>query len=61
MSDAAITTDIIAGFPGETEEHHATGLSLIHELKFADAHVFPYSRRPGTSAHHMRDQVAPPE
>ena len=61
MSDAGITTDIIAGFPGETEEHHATGLSLIHELKFADAHVFPYSRRPGTSAHHMPDQVAPPD
>ena len=59
VSDAGITTDIIAGFPGEAEEHHAAGLSLVHDLKFADAHVFPYSQRPGTSAHHMPDQVAP--
>jgi len=61
VSDAGITTDVIAGFPGETEKHHATGLSLMHELKFADVHVFPYSRRPGTSAHRMSDQVAPPD
>ena len=60
VSDAGITTDIIAGFPGETAEHHDAGLSLVSQLKFADAHVFPYSRRPGTSAHHMPDQVAPP-
>ena len=56
---AAITTDVIAGFPGETERDHAAGLDLVRELGFADAHVFPYSRRPGTSAHHMPDQVAP--
>ena len=59
VSDAGITTDVIAGFPGEAEEHHAAGLSLVHDLKFADAHVFPYSQRPGTSAHHMPDQIAP--
>ena len=58
---AGITTDVIAGFPGETERDHAAGLALVREIKFADAHVFPYSRRPGTSAHHMPDQVAPPD
>ena len=61
VPDAGITTDVIAGFPGETEEDHATGVALVRELKFADAHVFPYSRRPGTSAHYMPDQVPPPD
>jgi threonylcarbamoyladenosine tRNA methylthiotransferase MtaB len=56
---AAVTTDVIAGFPGETEQDHTSGLALIREMKFADAHVFPYSRRPGTSAHHMPHQVSP--
>ncbi len=59
VADAAITTDVIAGFPGETEQDHAKGLTLVGEIGFADAHVFPYSQRPGTSAHHMHDQVAP--
>ena len=56
---AGITTDVIAGFPGETEQDHAAGLDLIREIKFADAHVFPYSQRPGTSAHYMPNQVPP--
>ena len=56
---AAITTDVIAGFPGETEQDHAAGLAMIREMKFADAHVFPYSQRPGTSAHHVPNQVSP--
>ena len=59
VPNAGITTDVIAGFPGETEQDHAAGLCLVREMKFADAHVFPYSRRPGTSAHHMPDQVSP--
>lgn len=61
VPDVGVTTDVIAGFPGETERDHATGMALLHEIKFADAHVFPYSQRPGTSAHHMPDQVSPPE
>ena len=61
VSDVGITTDVIAGFPGETEDDHATGLTLVSELSFSDAHIFPYSQRPGTSAHHMRDQVSPAE
>ncbi len=56
---AGITTDAIAGFPGETEQDHAAGLALVREMAFSDAHIFPYSQRPGTSAHHMHDQVAP--
>ncbi len=58
---AGITTDVIAGFPGETDQDHAAGLFLVCELEFADAHVFPYSQRPGTSAHHMPNQVSPEE
>lgn len=56
---AGITTDVIAGFPGETEDDHTQGLALAADLGFADAHVFPYSQRPGTSAHYLTDQVDP--
>lgn len=61
VPNAGITTDVIAGFPAETERDHATGMALVREIKFANAHVFPYSRRPGTSAHHMPHQVPPPD
>ncbi|MDE2786797.1 MAG: tRNA (N(6)-L-threonylcarbamoyladenosine(37)-C(2))-methylthiotransferase MtaB [Chloroflexota bacterium] len=61
VPNAGVTTDVIAGFPGETERDHAVGLCLVREIKFADAHVFPYSQRPGTSAFHMRDHVPPPD
>lgn len=47
---AAITTDMIAGFPGETEADFAAELEQVRRLAFADAHIFPYSRRPGTPA-----------
>ena len=59
VSGAGVTTDVIAGFPGETEQDHSAGLLLVREIGFADAHVFPYSQRPGTSAHHMSLQVSP--
>ena len=48
--DAAITTDLIAGFPSETEEDFEGTLSLIREAGFARVHAFPYSPRPGTNA-----------
>ena len=48
---AAITTDIIAGFPAETEEYFATTLDFAREIAFSDIHVFPYSRRQGTAAY----------
>lgn len=57
--DCAITTDIIAGFPGETEEDHAQTLSFIEAAGFAKVHVFPYSKRPGTDAASLPHQVSP--
>ncbi|MEP7136164.1 MAG: tRNA (N(6)-L-threonylcarbamoyladenosine(37)-C(2))-methylthiotransferase MtaB [Chloroflexota bacterium] len=59
MPDVAITTDIIAGFPGETEEEFAQTLEFVREINFADGHVFTYSPRPGTGAARMKGQVKP--
>ncbi len=55
--DFAITTDVIAGFPGETDEEHAETLAFIESIPFAGGHIFPYSPRPGTPAARMKDQV----
>ena len=52
----ALTTDLIPGFPGETEEDQAQTLAFVEKCGFADMHVFPYSRRPGTRADAMPDQ-----
>lgn len=54
----AISTDIIVGFPGETEEEFTESLDFIRKLKFAKVHVFPYSPRTGTPAAKMENQVA---
>ena len=54
----ALTCDLIAGFPGETEEDHAATLEFIGRCAFADMHVFPYSRRPGTPADIMPGQLS---
>jgi len=59
MPDVAITTDIIAGFPGETEEEFAGTLDFVREMNFAGGHVFTYSPRPGTGAARMKGQVKP--
>jgi threonylcarbamoyladenosine tRNA methylthiotransferase MtaB len=59
MPDFAITTDIIAGFPGETEEEFAQTLEFVREINFAGGHVFTYSPRPGTGAARMKGQVKP--
>ncbi|HWQ04924.1 MAG TPA: tRNA (N(6)-L-threonylcarbamoyladenosine(37)-C(2))-methylthiotransferase MtaB [Longilinea sp.] len=53
----AITTDLIAGFPGETEAEFAEGLGFVEEMQFADGHVFTYSERPGTPAVRLPDMV----
>ena len=53
----AITTDLIVGFPGETEEEFAATLAFLEQARFAGMHIFPYSRRPGTPAAAMPDQV----
>ena len=59
MPDAAITTDIIAGFPGETDEEFAETLGFVKEMQFSGGHVFSYSPRPGTGAARMKGQVKP--
>ena len=53
----AITTDMIVGFPGETEAEFAQSLDFIRRCAFAAMHIFPYSKRPGTPAAAMPDQV----
>lgn len=53
----AITTDVIAGFPGETEQEHEETMAFIEEIGFARIHVFPYSRREGTKAALMQGQL----
>ena len=53
----AVTTDMIVAFPGETEEEFAQSLAFIQECGFADMHIFPYSRRPGTVADKMPGQL----
>ncbi len=52
----AITTDMIVAFPGETEAEFAQSLAFIEKCAFADMHIFPYSRRPGTPADKMAGQ-----
>ena len=52
----AVTTDMIVAFPGETEEEFAESLAFIRKCGFADMHIFPYSRRPGTPADKMPGQ-----
>ena len=54
--DCAVTTDMIVAFPGETEEEFAESLAFIRKCSFADMHIFPYSRRPGTPADKMPGQ-----
>ncbi|MEV5707819.1 tRNA (N6-isopentenyl adenosine(37)-C2)-methylthiotransferase MiaB [Actinoallomurus sp. NPDC052274] len=57
IPEAAITTDIIVGFPGETEEDFEQTLHVVREARFAGAFTFQYSKRPGTPAAEMADQV----
>ncbi|MBD8079231.1 tRNA (N6-isopentenyl adenosine(37)-C2)-methylthiotransferase MiaB [Cellulosimicrobium arenosum] len=57
LPDAAITTDIIVGFPGETEEDFAETLRVVEASRFSSAFIFQYSPRPGTPAATMGDQL----
>ncbi|UDY24134.1 tRNA (N6-isopentenyl adenosine(37)-C2)-methylthiotransferase MiaB [Nocardioides sp. Kera G14] len=59
IPDAAITTDIIVGFPGETEEDFLETLKVVEESRFSGAFTFQYSKRPGTPAATMDEQVDP--
>ena len=53
----AVTTDMIVAFPGETEEEFSQSLAFMEQCGFADMHIFPYSRRPGTPADKMPQQL----
>ncbi len=57
LPDLAITSDVIVGFPGETEEEFMETYNFIRDHRFAELHVFPYSMRTGTPAARMTDQI----
>nr|WP_307857452.1 tRNA (N6-isopentenyl adenosine(37)-C2)-methylthiotransferase MiaB [Mycobacterium sp. SM1] len=57
IPQAAITTDVIVGFPGETEQDFAATLEVVRQARFAGAFTFQYSKRPGTPAAELADQV----
>ena len=59
IPDVALTTDVIAGFPGETEEEFEATKAFVRRMGFAGGHVFTYSPRPGTAAFKMKDRVKP--
>ena len=59
--ECAITTDMIVGFPGEDEEEFSKTLSFIEKCRFASMHIFPYSRRAGTPADKMENQLTQSE
>lgn len=58
VKDVSITTDVIAGFPGETEEEFLESYNFCKEMRFAKMHIFPYSKRAGTKAAHMTGHVS---
>lgn len=57
--DVAITTDLIVGFPGESEEEWKETLRFVKKVRFSEIHVFPYSARKGTLAASLKDQIDP--
>jgi len=59
IADAAITTDIIVGFPGESEDDFQATLDVVERARFASAFTFQYSKRPGTPAAQLPDQIDP--
>ena len=56
--DCALTTDVMVGFPGETQEEFEQSLHFVESIRFSRVHVFAYSRRPGTRADKFPDQVS---
>lgn len=57
FSDCAVTTDVMTGFPGETDEDFSESLAFVKRVGFSAAHIFPYSQREGTPAAKRNDQV----
>jgi threonylcarbamoyladenosine tRNA methylthiotransferase MtaB len=60
IPDLTVTTDLIAGFPGESDADFDAGLAFVTACRFAHAHVFPFSAREGTAAARFSDQAPPP-
>jgi threonylcarbamoyladenosine tRNA methylthiotransferase MtaB len=60
IPDLTLTTDLIVGFPGESEADFAEGAAFVEEMRFAQAHLFPYSPRPGTAAASFAGAVPAP-
>lgn len=58
VPDIGLTTDVIVGFPGETEEEFAATCDFVRDIGFLKMHVFPYSRRKDTAAYYMKDQIS---
>lgn len=58
IPDLAVSTDVIAGFPGETDDEFETSLAFVREMDFMKLHVFRYSKRPGTAAARMPGHVS---
>jgi threonylcarbamoyladenosine tRNA methylthiotransferase MtaB len=59
IPDLIVTTDLIVGFPGETDDDFDAGLEFVEEMRFAHAHIFPFSARPGTAAASFGSRVLP--
>jgi threonylcarbamoyladenosine tRNA methylthiotransferase MtaB len=59
VPEIALTTDVIVGFPGETEEEFRETLRFVETVQFSKVHVFPYSNRPGTEAAQFSNQIDP--
>lgn len=59
FTDFTFTTDIIVGFPGETDQDFEETLNVVQKIKFAKVHAFPFSIRPGTKAERMDQHIAP--
>ena len=57
IPDLILTSDLIVGFPGESEDDFVAGMAFVEEMRFAHAHVFPFSARPGTAAAKFAGQV----
>jgi threonylcarbamoyladenosine tRNA methylthiotransferase MtaB len=61
IDDAAITTDVVVGFPGESEADFADTLEIARQSEFSKIHIFPFSPRPGTAAWNWRKEAPPSE
>ena len=59
FQNVALTTDIIVGFPGETEQEFETTYKFLEKIKFSKMHIFKYSPRKGTVAAKMKEQISP--